>query len=76
MEKVKLKKVLSITKKEVPVATVSVSFLSDVQTIIEASKNRAYAAINIAMLERNWLLGKRIAEEEINGKNAQITGSR
>ena len=68
MEKVKLKKVLSITKKEVPVATVSVSFLSDVQTIIEASKNRAYAAINIAMLERNWLLGKRIAEEEINGK--------
>ena len=68
MEKVKLKKVLSITKKEAPVATVSVSFLSDVQTIIEASKNRAYAAINIAMLERNWLLGKRIAEEEINGK--------
>lgn len=49
-------------------ATVSVSFLSDVQTIIETSKNRAYAAINIAMLERNWLLGKRIAEEEINGK--------
>lgn len=68
MEKVKLKKTLSMTKKEAPVAVVSASFLSDVQTIIEASKNRAYAAINVAMLERNWFLGKRIAEEEINGK--------
>lgn len=68
MKKNKLKKALSIAKKKAPVATVSASFLSDIQTIIEASKNRAYAAINIAMLERNWLLGKRIAEEEINGK--------
>lgn len=68
MEKGKLKRPLSKKKKIAPMALVSASFLSDVQNIIESSKNKAYAAINVAMLERNWFLGKRIAEEEINGK--------
>lgn len=68
MKKKQIEESAFYSEKKAPVATVSASFLSDIQTIIEASKNRAYAAINIAMLERNWFLGKRIAEEEINGK--------
>jgi hypothetical protein len=38
--------------------------IKDVQTIIERTQNTAYQAVNIAMLRRNWLLGKRIAKEE------------
>ena len=49
-------------------AIISANFIADVQNIIDASRNRAYAAVNVAMLERNWQLGKRIAEEEIKGK--------
>lgn len=41
----------------------------DVQNIIEQSRKNAYQAVNIAMVQRNWLLGKRIAEEELLGEN-------
>ena len=41
----------------------------DVQVIIEHTRNYAYQAINTAMLQRNWLLGKRIADEELQGEN-------
>ena len=39
--------------------------INDVQTIIERTQNTAYQAVNIAMLRRNWLLGKCIAKEEL-----------
>ena len=39
----------------------------DVQNIIEQSRNYAYQAVNTAMIQRNWLLGKRIADEEMQG---------
>ena len=41
----------------------------DVQNIIEQSRKYAYQAVNMAMVQRNWLLGKRIAEEELRGEN-------
>ena len=44
------------------------NILSDVQTIIEFARQNAYQAVNISMLQRNWLLGYRIAEEELSGK--------
>ena len=31
----------------------------DVQNIIEQTRNYAYQAVNTAMVQRNWLLGKR-----------------
>ena len=37
--------------------------------IIDKYKAAAYRTINLFLIERNWLLGKRIAEEELNGKN-------
>ena len=42
---------------------------ADVQQIIEATKEYAYRSVNIAMLQRNWYLGKRISEEILNGED-------
>ena len=41
----------------------------DAQNIIEQARKYAYQAIDIAMVQRNWLLGKRIADEELQGGN-------
>ena len=43
--------------------------LWDMQSIINASQSvAAYKAVNLALLRRNWLLGYRIAEEELKGE--------
>lgn len=41
--------------------------LSDVLHIIDSAREAAYISINAAMVRRNWLLGKRISEEELQG---------
>ena len=43
--------------------------LQDVCSIIDSAKDFAYNAVNIALVERNWLIGYRIAEEELKGNN-------
>jgi len=40
--------------------------LSDSRQIIETAQDFAYKAVNVALVQRNWLLGKRIAEEELS----------
>ena len=42
--------------------------LKDMCGIIESSQKAAYQAVNIALVRRNWLLGYRIASEEMRGK--------
>ena len=42
--------------------------LADARGIIEAARGVAYRAVNAALVQRNWLLGKRIAEEELKGE--------
>lgn len=42
--------------------------LADARAIIEAARAGAYRAVNVALVQRNWLLGKRIAEEELKGE--------
>ena len=44
--------------------------LADSRIIIETARNFAYMAINVALVQRNWLLGRRIAEEHLeeNGR--------
>lgn len=51
------------------------NLLSDVRTIIDSARTKAYAAVNVALVERNWLLGKRIAEEELQGENRAEYGA-
>lgn len=48
--------------------------LVDTSMIIEAAQDTAYRAVNVALLQRNWLLGKRIAEEELSGNRQEDYG--
>ena len=41
--------------------------VNDECSIIESAREYAYKSVNIALLERNWLIGYRIAEEELKG---------
>lgn len=47
----------------------SENILSDVQKIIESSQRQAYHAVDTILVQRNWLIGYRIAEEELRGEN-------
>ncbi|MCI5141370.1 MAG: DUF1016 domain-containing protein [Candidatus Electrothrix sp. ATG1] len=42
--------------------------LSDIREIVSQARNQAYSAINTAMVQAYWLIGKRIVEEEQNGQ--------
>ena len=37
----------------------------DIKQIIDDSRNAVYKTIDIVLLQRNWLIGKRIYEEEL-----------
>ena len=43
----------------------SADLLADSRNIIETARSFAYQSINVALIQRNWLLGKRIAEEHV-----------
>ena len=45
------------------------NIFKDASLIIEQSRSYAYRAVNVAMIQRNWLLGKRIAIEELKGES-------
>ena len=40
------------------------NLFTDTRTIIETAKHAAYHSVNIVLVQRNWLLGKRIVEEQ------------
>jgi predicted nuclease of restriction endonuclease-like (RecB) superfamily len=46
--------------------TRSNDLLADSQIIIETARKVAYKAVDIALVQRNWLLGRRIAEEHLD----------
>ena len=46
----------------------------DVCEIIETSQNAAYRAVNAALVKRNWLIGYRIAREELKGEERSEYG--
>ena len=43
-------------------------FVSDIKKILVEARQKAYASINFAMVEANWQIGKRIIEQEQEGK--------
>ena len=49
--------------------------LSDAKVIIESAQKTAFAAVNVALVNRNWLLGKRIADEELKGEGRAEYGA-
>ena len=42
---------------------------ADAIRIVESAQSAAYRAVNVAMVWRNWLLGRRIAVEEFKGED-------
>ncbi|MBQ8518773.1 MAG: DUF1016 family protein [Agathobacter sp.] len=49
--------------------------LKDMCGIIDSSREAAYQAVNTALVQRNWLLGYRIAEEELQGSDRAEYGA-
>ena len=52
------------------------NILTDIQNIIETSQRQAYHAVDTILSQRNWLIGYRIAEEEIDGSNRAEYGAK
>jgi predicted nuclease of restriction endonuclease-like (RecB) superfamily len=48
--------------------------INDIRQILEQAREKAYSAANTAMVEAYWLTGKRIVEEEQNGKERAAYG--
>lgn len=44
------------------------SYLNEIKQILHSARQQAYAAVNSAMVEAYWKIGKRIILEEQNGK--------
>lgn len=49
--------------------------LEDVRYIIDTSQKQAYQVVNKTLVLRNWYIGKRIYEEELNGGNRAEYGA-
>lgn len=49
--------------------------LKDMCTIIDSTQQTAYRAVNVVLIQRNWLIGYRIAEEELKGMDRAEYGS-
>lgn len=43
-------------------------YITEIRLILEQARQKAYQAVNSAMVEAYWLIGKRIVEEEQEGK--------
>ena len=52
------------------------SLLADACSIIDAARKSAFRSVNAALVYRNWLLGRRIAEEELRGESRADYGKR
>ena len=51
-------------------------FHADIRHILQSARNKAYTAVNSAMVEAYWLIGKRIVEEEQKGEKKAKYGER
>jgi predicted nuclease of restriction endonuclease-like (RecB) superfamily len=52
------------------------NFVADVKEILFAAQQKAYTAVNSAMVEAYWLVGKRIVEEEQLGEKRAAYGKK
>lgn len=53
----------------------SANFIREIKQIVTEARNKAYTAINSAMVEAYWQMGKRIVEEEQQGKERADYGT-
>ena len=50
------------------------NYILEIKEILSNARKRAYSAVNSAMVEAYWNIGKRIVEEEQDGKERAIYG--
>ena len=50
------------------------NYISEIKEILSKARQKAYSAINFAMVEAYWLIGRRIVEEEQQGKERAAYG--
>ena len=50
-------------------------FIQEIKRIVTNARQKAYAAINSAMVEAYWQMGKRIEEQEQQGRGRADYGS-
>lgn len=69
---------LNMTKNifTIPEIQATDDYLNDVKQIVIASRQITYEAINTLILRRNWLIGKRIFEEELKGEDRAEYGAK
>ena len=48
--------------------SVSTDFYNEIRSIVRLAKSKVYTAVNTAMVEAYWFIGKRIVEEEQQGE--------
>ena len=60
----------------IPEIPSSDDYLSDVKRIVVESRQTTYRAVNAFLIQRNWLIGKRIFEEELKGDKRAEYGAR
>ncbi len=51
------------------------SYILEIKQILAEARQNAYSAVNSAMVQAYWLIGKRIVEEEQNGNNKALYGA-
>jgi len=51
------------------------NYIIEIKTILFQARQKAYSAINSAMVEAYWQMGKRIVEEEQQGKERADYGT-
>lgn len=56
--------------------TEEASFVVALKQIVQSARTRAYAAINYAQVEANWLIGRQIVEQEQHGNARAEYGKR
>lgn len=50
-------------------STKTSNILDDIRAIIEKAQRKAYQAVDTLLVQRNWLIGYRIAQEELAGED-------
>ena len=53
---------------------ISNNYINEIKTILKNARQKAYTAVNSAMVEAYWEIGRRIVEEEQNGKETAEYG--
>lgn len=62
-------------RKETDISLCNGDFIHEIKQIVVQARQKAYTAINSAMVEAYWQMGKRIVEQEQQGKDRADYGS-